>query len=223
MKLIEYADRDMLAIDLANMLAGELESCLFNHDHATLAVPGGSSPGPVFDALSGVGLDWGRVHVLPTDERWVPESHERSNARLIRQRLLTDKAAGGVLVPLYRDGLEPEAALEQIGAALAPNLPLSILLLGMGPDMHTASLFPGAPGLAEALAGKGGPVALLRPESQPDLRISRTAPVLDGALSKHLLIFGQDKREALERARSLPPEEAPIQAVLSEMTVHWAE
>ena len=66
-------------------------------------------------------------------------------------------------------------------------------------------------------------MALLRPESQPDLRISLTAPVLDGALSKHLLIFGQDKREALERARSLPPEEAPIQAVLSEMTVHWAE
>lgn len=223
MNIQEYADREMLAIDLANILAGELKTCLMNHDHASFAVPGGSSPGHVFDALSGTSLDWGRVHVLPTDERWVPEGHERSNARLIRERLLTGQASGGVYVPLYREGMEPEAALDDIGKALEPEMPISILLLGMGPDMHTASLFPGAPGLDEALAGKAGPVAVLRPETQPDVRISLTAPVLDGAMSKHLLIFGQDKREALERAMTMPPEEAPIQAVLTEMTVHWAE
>ena len=223
MKIQEYADREMLAIDLANTLAGELKTCLISHDHASFAVPGGSSPGQVFDALSGTSLDWGRVHVLPTDERWVPEGHERSNARLIRERLLTGQASGGVFVPLYREGMEPEEALDDIGAALEPEMPISILLLGMGPDMHTASLFPGAPGLDAALAGKTGPVAVLRPETQPDVRISLTAPVLDGAMSKHLLIFGQDKREALERAMTMPPEDAPVQAVLTEMTVHWAE
>jgi len=66
-------------------------------------------------------------------------------------------------------------------------------------------------------------VAILRPEGQPEVRISLSAPVLDGALSKHLVIFGAAKREALERAATLPVEQAPIRAVLSDMTVHWAE
>ena len=222
LNIIDYADRDLLAIDLANVLAGDLENTLLTHDHASFAVPGGTTPGPVFDALCGARLDWSRVHVLPTDERWVPEGHERSNARLIRSRLITDRAARARFIPLHRPG-EPEDALGTLNAALEPELPLSVLLLGMGADMHTASLFPGAPGLEQALAGKQGPVAVLRPETQEDARIRLTAPVLDGAMRKHLVIYGTDKREALERALSLPPEEAPVQAVLDDLTVHWAE
>ena len=222
MKLVEYPDQEMLAIDLANMLAGELETGLFNHDHASLAVPGGTTPGPVFDALCAADLDWSRVHVIPTDERWVPETHARSNARLIRERLLVDRAAAAVFVPLYRPVATPEDALDDIAASLEPELPLSILVLGMGADMHTASLFPRAPGLDQALDPGAGPVAVLRPETQQDARMSLTAHVLDSALSKHLVIIGQAKRDALDNAMSLPPEDAPIQAVLGEMTVHWA-
>ena len=76
MNLIEYSDEDMLAIGLANVLVGQLENTLFNNERASFAVPGGTTPGPVFDAMSGVNLDWSRVHVLPTDERWVPEDHD---------------------------------------------------------------------------------------------------------------------------------------------------
>lgn len=223
MKFVEYADRDMMALQVANVLAGDLEHALFTHDTVTLAVPGGSTPGPIFDALSGVRLPWDRVIVMPTDERWVPHGHERSNARLIRSRLVTDRAEDARFVTFYRDGLSPENAVPQINEALAPHLPVSVLVLGMGDDMHTASLFPGAPGLAEALAHTAPPVAVIRPEVQPEARITLTAPVLDGALSKHLLITGTDKRIALERAQSRPPEEAPVQAVLSDVTVHWAE
>lgn len=223
LNILEYPDSDMLAIDVANVLAGELESYLFNNDTVSFAVSGGNTPGPIFDALCGVALDWGRVHVLPTDERWVPPSHERSNERLIRERLLTDRAAGAVFVPLWRDLEQPEDAVEAISEDLAPLLPISILMLGMGPDMHTASLFPHAPGLEAALAPNAPAVSVLRPETQPEVRMSLSAHVLDGAMSKHLVITGSDKREALERARSLPPEEAPIQAVLSDLTVHWAE
>jgi 6-phosphogluconolactonase len=88
--------------------------------------------------------------------------------------------------------------------------------------MHTASLFPGVDGLEAALAPNAPILAVMRPDSQPEPRISLSARVLDAAISKHLVIYGDAKREALERAKSLPPEEAPIQAVLSEMTVHWA-
>ena len=100
MNFIEYADRDMLAIDLANTLAGELETALLHHETVSFAVPGGSTPGPVFDALCAANVDWERVHVFATDERWVPEDNTRSNARLIRERLLVNRAAAAAGKPL---------------------------------------------------------------------------------------------------------------------------
>lgn len=223
MNLIDYPDREMLAIDLANRLAGDLENHLLTHETATLAVPGGTTPGPVFDALCAASLDWHRVRVLPTDERWVPQDHPRSNAGLISSRLMCNRAAAATLLPLYAPANDPAEVLAELETPLIPLLPLSVLLLGMGADMHTASLFPGADGLDAALAPEAPTLAVLRPYGQPEARVSLTAHVLDGALSKHLVIYGAEKREALERAMKLPPEEAPVQAVLSAITVHWAE
>lgn len=223
MKIQEYADREMLAIDVANVLAGDLEAALLHHDTVAMAVPGGTTPGPVFDSLCAADLEWDRVRVLPTDERCVPADHERSNERLIRERLLTNRASVAQYIPLYVPDSEPEAALPEIESLIAPVLPLSVLVLGMGEDMHTASLFPGMEGLDEALRSDAPTLIVARTEVQPEARISLTAPVLDGALSKHLIIYGQAKRAVLEKAMSLPPEEAPIAAVLGGMTVHWAE
>lgn len=223
MNVQEYADRDMLAIDVANALAGELEAALLHDDTVALAVPGGTTPGPVFDVLCAADLDWSRIRVLPTDERCVPADSDRSNARLIRERLLTNRASVAQYVPLYVPGAAPEDALPEIESLITPVLPLSVLVLGMGGDMHTASLFPGMQGLAEALDSNAPTLAVARTDVQPEPRITLTARVLDGALSKHLIIFGAEKRDALEKAVSLPPEEAPIAAVLGGMTVHWAE
>ena len=223
MNIVEYADRDMLAIDVANVLAGQIKAALLHHDTVAFAVPGGTTPGPIFDGLCAADLDWDRVRVLPTDERCVPADSDRSNERLIRERLLTGRAATAHYIPLYLPGTAPEDALPEIEAVIAPVLPLSVLVLGMGEDMHTASLFPGMSGLAAALDIHAPPLVVARTEVQPEPRISLSGPVLDGALSKHLVIFGAAKRDALDRALSLPPEEAPIGAVLSGMTVHWAE
>ncbi|MES0861113.1 6-phosphogluconolactonase [Ruegeria sp. SCPT10] len=223
MNIQDYADRDMLAIDVANMLAGELEAALLHNETIALAVPGGTTPGPVFDVLCAADLEWDRVRVMPTDERCVPADSERSNERLIRQRLLTNRASAAQYIPLYVPGTAPETALPEIESLIAPVLPLSVLVLGMGEDMHTASLFPGMEGLEAALDSHAPTLAVARTQVQPEPRITLTGPVLDGALSKHLIIFGAAKRDALERAMALPPEEAPIAAVLSGMTVHWAE
>lgn len=223
MKFAEYPDRDLLAIDLANVLAGELEECLLTHDHASFAVPGGTTPGPIFDALCAADLDWGRVHILPSDERCVAQDDPRSNALLIRERLMTGRAAAAQFLPLFTPSETPEAGIADIQANLERELPISVLLLGMGADMHTASLFPGANGLSAALDPHAPILAVIRSDTVPEPRISLTARVLDGAMSKHVVIFGADKRAALERALTLPPEEAPIQAILSETTVHWAE
>ena len=223
MKFIAYPDRELMMMTLADRLAGELNSALLTHDRVTFCVPGGTTPGPVFDVLSGVSLDWRRVAVVLNDERWVPESSPRSNTRLLRSRLLRDKAAAAHLVPMCADTATPEEALEALAEGLRPHLPISVLLLGMGADMHTASLFPGADRLAEALAPDAPPVMALRAAAADEPRITLTAPVLRGALSTHILITGAEKRAALERARTLPVEEAPVRTVLGEAVVHWAD
>lgn len=222
MKFNEYADQDMLAIEVAQRIAGDLETHLLHHDTASLAVAGGSTPAPIFDDLCAAAVDWDRVHVMATDERWVPSDSERSNARMIRERLLTGPAAAARFLPFYVPDRAPDDVLAEVEALVSPELPLSVVLLGMGEDMHTASLFPGVKELDAALAASAPPLAVMRPQSQPEGRISLTAPVLNGAMSKHLVIFGAAKREALERAMTLPPEEAPVQAILSGTQVHWA-
>lgn len=222
MKLVEYPDAELMMFTLADKLASELAAQLRTNDTASLCVPGGTTPGPVFDVLSGVGLDWDRVTVFLNDERWVPETSPRSNGRLLRQRLLTGKAAAATFLPLYADTPEPEAAVATLEAAIEPHLPISVLLLGMGADMHTASLFPGADRLAEALAPDAPILMPMRAEGAGEPRITLTARVLADAMCIHLLITGKEKRTALERAMTLPPEEAPLRAILDNATVHWA-
>ena len=222
MELVEYPDAEMMMMDLADTLASELKNCLLVHDHASFAVPGGTTPGPIFDSLCGVDLDWGRVHVMLTDERWVPETSERSNTRLLKERLLVDRAADAVYVPLYADAATPEERLPELAEALTPELPISVMLLGMGTDMHTASIFPGADQLEHALHGSDRLVAMRAPGA-PEPRITLSAAVLKSAMSRHLVIVGAEKRAALEKARHLSPIEAPVAAILNGTTVHWAE
>ncbi|WP_300513125.1 6-phosphogluconolactonase [Aliiroseovarius sp.] len=219
----EYPDRDLLILDLVDRLASELTMGLQHQERVSLAVPGGTTPGPVFDGLSAVKLDWDRVDVLLTDERWVPETSERSNTRLLRDRLLTGRAAAANLVPLYAETGTPEGGLDKLTAGIKAVTPLTVVLLGMGEDMHTASIFPGADLLEDALSPEAPPLLPMRAPGAPEPRMTLTAPVLNGALSKHLLIFGTEKRAALERAAKLKPHKAPIAAVLSDMDVHWAE
>lgn len=222
MNLIEYPDQEMMMIDLANQLAGELTACLMNHEHASFAVPGGTTPGPVFDSLSATDLHWDRIHVMLTDERWVPEEHERSNTRLVRERLLTGRAAMAQYVPLYAETATPEEAMAELTAGIRPELPISVLLLGMGTDGHIASLFPGADKLAEAMDSDAPPLMAMRAPGAPEPRVTLTAPVLSGAMSIHVLITGDEKRKALERARQADRLTAPVRAVLGTAKIHWA-
>lgn len=222
MNIIEYPDRDLLAIGLADTLASELKNCLLIHPWASFVVPGGTTPGPIFDSLCAADLDWERVHVMLSDERWVPEDHPRSNAKLLKERLFQSRATAARFVPFYTEAQSPAEAAPALSDQLADEMPISVLLLGMGTDMHTASLFPGADGLAEMLADSAPLVVPVSVEGQ-EPRISFSGPALAGAMSKHLVIFGNEKRDALEQAEGLDVTQAPIKAAMSELTVHWAE
>lgn len=223
MKLETYPDREMLMLGLADIIAGQLGDFLRRDGRATLSVPGGTTPGPIFDTLSGVDLDWANVSVVLNDERWVPESSDRSNTRLLRQRLIRGRAAQARLIPLYAPAETPEEMLPALEDGLRPHLPISVLLLGMGTDMHTASLFPGADRLEEALSPQAPLLLPMRAEAAGEPRVTLTAPVLKSAFYTHVLITGAEKRAALEKAMTLSPLQAPIRAVLDTATVHWAD
>ncbi len=223
MEFHEYPDRDMLMLRVAQRIASDLGQVLRSTGRATLSVPGGTTPGPVFDTLSGADLDWAKVAVVLNDERWVSEDSPRSNTRLLRERLLVGNAAAARLLPLRADMPRPEDGLEALSAELSPHLPISVLMLGMGEDMHTASLFPGADNLEAALRADAPPLMAMRARAAGEPRVTLTAPVLRDAMHVHVLITGAAKRDALERARGLSPLEAPIAAVLGQAQVHWAE
>lgn len=222
MEFIEYPDREMLFLSLADRIAGQLAQHLRLHDGASLCVPGGTTPAPVFDILSGTDLDWPRVTVILNDERWVDDEHRRSNTRLLRHHLLRDKAATAGYVNLYTGDATPEDAAPMLSESVRGHLPLTVLLLGMGADMHTASLFPDASETVRALA-PDAPLVMAVNSLRDEPRITLTAAALRGAIHSHLLITGSEKRAALERAQGLDPTSAPIRAFLGDITVHWAE
>ena len=222
MRLIDYPDDEMLAMGVANALAEDLTSALDHEARALLCVAGGSTPAPVYDVLCDADLDWGRVDVVLSDERWVPEDHARSNAGMIRRRLLTGRAAAATFLPLYIAAETPEPVLAELETNILPRLPIAVALLGMGADKHTASIFPGADRLDEALDDRAPVLVPMRVPGQDDIRVTLSARVLNGTMAKHIVITGQEKRAALDTALGARAQEAPVVALLPDALVHWA-
>lgn len=219
----DYLGRDALMAGLAGQIADQLRTAIAKEGIASLSVPGGTTPGPVFDLLAQTDLDWSKVAVFLNDERWVDEASPRSNTALIRARLLTGRAAAAQLIPLYAQTPLPEQALAALSDGIRPHLPITVLVLGMGADMHTASLFPDADLLADALAPNAPILMALRAKNAGEPRITLTADVLAAASHIHILITGAEKRAAILRAKDLDPMQAPVGVVLGRATIHWAE
>jgi 6-phosphogluconolactonase len=194
-----------------------------------LLVTGGSSPGPVFDLLAGADLGWSRVTVTLSDERFVDPTARESNERQVRERLLRDQAAKAAFVPLKGQGPRPDDDACAAEPAIRGLVPFDAVLLGMGEDGHIASLFPGAPGLAETLDPRGerfviGVATAGLPPYVP--RISLTARALFDAKLILLLIAGAPKKEVLERikvdAAFAPPVAALLKQTQAPVRVLWS-
>ena len=223
MQLNSYETAADMMQSLSAEIASQLSAALALRDRACLAVPGGSTPGPLFDLLSQAQLDWTKVTVMLTDERWVPSDSPRSNTGLIKNRLLVNAASAAQYIPLYAAGLDHVSGAHALTQQVAPNLPLDVLVLGMGADMHTASLFPGAPELSFAqheLADAVMPMVPVSSDLEP--RVTLSAQALEAALQTHVLILGDDKKAALLHAQTQSPADAPIAQFLPNAAVHWS-
>jgi 6-phosphogluconolactonase len=219
---LEYNDREELVSSVAKILASDLIASIKDRENVMFSVPGGSTPGPIFDKLCEFDLDWRRVSIILNDERWVPESNERSNTKLLRERLLIKKATLATYISMYSDTITPELGIPKLKKRIDPDLPISVLLFGMGADMHTASLFPGGDKLEEALSDNAPTLLPMRAAGAMEARMTLTAQVLNSSRFKHLVIFGEDKRKAFEKAINLPNSIAPVSAILPRASVHWA-
>jgi 6-phosphogluconolactonase len=194
-----------------------------------LAVSGGSTPKDFFARLSREKLDWARVQVTLVDERWVADTDERSNARLVKSLLLQHAAGAAPFIPLYTGDATPETGRATANARIdALPLPFDAVVLGMGDDGHTASFFPGGDHLAEALDLDGR--ARVLPMHAPgagEPRITLSLPTLLETRALYLLVAGEKKRDLLADARLGlgAARDYPVRAVLTQqrvpVAVYW--
>jgi 6-phosphogluconolactonase len=226
-EFLEFPDRASASVAAAGIMAESVQARLAERGRCAIVVSGGTSPGPCFDQLARMPMDWSRVTVVPSDERWVPPSHPDSNERLIRERLLVDNASAGRLLPMFREGLDVEAAVDRINRDLAGlDSPFASVLLGMGADGHFASLFPDFTGLQQALDPNDDRSCLaVTTAGSPYTRISLNLSALLDSNRTLLLIYGAAKRQVFDAAVT-GDRRYPVSSLLRHerhpMTVFWA-
>ena len=228
-----FRDADALADGAAARIRTALEAGIAERGAASFVASGGRTPAAAFQRLAAAPLAWNKVSVTLSDERWVSGDHDASNEKMIRRELFQGEAAAASFVSLTTEDEDPKTAEGAIhDRLLAMPLPFDVVLLGMGGDGHTASLFPHASALPAAL-DRGAPslaMAVTPDPLPPEAPFSRMTMTLNALLKARLimiLISGQGKRDVYETALGDGPvEDMPVRAVLRQnetpIEVFWA-
>jgi 6-phosphogluconolactonase len=224
----EYDDMAEMASAVAGDIGFIVESAVEARNACLLALPGGSTPGPILEQLAAAKLQWKRVTIVPTDDRLVPLSSDLSNIRALAKTFLP---TGARVLPIATDNPDYRLAGNAADAVLQDlPWPPDLVWLGMGEDGHTASIFPG-PDLQAALdAPKARRAVGVMPDPLPDnapvARVTLTRAAILGARAITISIIGQKKRDVLEQAiADGHSSKLPIGRVLAEaeqpIDIHW--
>ncbi len=226
-EVVTENDAQALAIRLAEDVAGWLQQGIEERGSATLVVSGGSTPAPFFEALSVHQIPWRDVTVTLADERWVAADDALSNEKLIRECLLVNAASAAQFLSLYNGAATPDDGWQQCDDALRTlAAPYDVVVLGMGGDGHTASLFPATKGLEAACDLTTDRLCWpMYPEHIKEARISLTLAALLNCRQLVLHATGISKRDVFKNA--LEGASLPIASVIdaadSRLQFYWSD
>ena len=226
----EYDDAEEMAQAVAGDIGFVIESAIDARGAAVIALSGGKTPLPIYAALAQAKIDWKRVTIIPTDERIVPLGDKLSNVTAIAKTFLPLKAR---VMPIVSEAAKDYKAAGRSADALMQDIhfPLDLVLLGVGEDGHTASIFPGVD-FDEAIAGPNERRALgvmpdpLPPEA-PVARVTLSRAAIVSARALTLAVSGAKKRKIIEEAiKQGPSSPYPIGRVLADVElpvdIHWS-
>lgn len=227
-----FDSKESLTAELSASLEARLVSGIKKEGRASLMVSGGSSPAPAYKHLSNLELEWNKIDVAMVDERWVDADHEKSNEAFIKSTLLQNHASSANFITMKNTAAtalqganECEQAYQQL------NQPFDVTILGMGPDGHTASLFPNADGLENGLTSTNLVCAINAIQSEVTGTITERMTLTLHAIAQSkvvkLLISGEEKLAVYKTAQAGGGvNDMPLRAVLNHPTinieVYWA-
>lgn len=220
------ADKNLLAQELAGDVAGWLSEGIEQRGAASLIVSGGSTPAPFFRELCAQPIDWSRVTVTLADERWVPPDDELSNEKLIRENFLVGDASAASFLSFYNGALTPEEGWDDCDRTLRGlSTPYDVVVLGMGGDGHTASLFPDTDGLSDACNLNTDRLCWpMRPAHLTEARMTMTLAGLLNCRNLLLHITGDDKLDVFNQALAGTsfPIASVIEAAQERLQLYWS-
>ncbi|MBV5306870.1 MAG: 6-phosphogluconolactonase [Desulfobulbaceae bacterium] len=228
-EFLEFSTAELLVETLATRIGDLLTEGVRKRAQASLLVSGGSTPIPLFARLAGMELPWQHVTISLVDERWVEPTSRDSNESLVRTHLLQKKAAAARFIPMKtEDGTAAEGEEHCAAALVEIPRPYDCLILGMGNDGHTASLFPGAGNLAAAVDPRSAKICMaMRPQTAPYERMTLTLPAILNSRQLFLHLQGEEKKKVLVKAQEAEDaREMPIRYLLRQETtplaVYWS-
>lgn len=222
----EFASTEALNEEFATKIIAILQIAIAEKGQASLIVSGGNTPKPLFAALSQADLDWSKVVISLADDRWVDTNDAASNDKLVREHLLVGNAAAATFISLKHNFADANDAVSACEAALSNvTMPFDVLILGMGEDGHTASLFPCSKELQAGLdLNSGKKYIAVQPTTAPHQRMSLTLPALLASSHIFLHLTGAAKQAVVAQALASTETQMPIKAVLDRANVQlmWA-
>jgi 6-phosphogluconolactonase len=214
-----FETKEELLESLSSKIVNLLEDAIKEKGKASLLLSGGNTPKPLFQKLSEIDLPWQKVTISLVDDRWVPSNHKDSNELLVKENLLQSFASKAKFVGMYIDGKTAFESDKNCSTRYEKEVfPFDIVVLGMGADSHTASLFPNNEKLYEAFNLENKNLCIsIKPDTAPHDRMSLTLGAILSAKNVILHIEGDEKQKVYENALiSNDIYKTPISSVLNE-------
>ena len=224
-----YKTRAELQRAASDWCIGVLQQELAKQDAVSILLSGGSTPLPVYEKLAEAALPWPRIHIAQVDERWVEPDHELSNERVIREAFAVQPSALQNFAGMKRSSQSAAIAVDDCNRRYAALPPPALCIMGMGPDGHTASLFPAAAGLTSGLTAHTPCAAIEARHSAATGPCTERMTMTLWALLKSphigLLITGEEKWKLYQTARTHEDRSLPVSLLLKRATsidVFWS-